>query len=189
MTTQTETNVQVGDRYAMKVGKHFSQVTVKHFLNDGGVEVETTSGKRMVVRDTGRLTPADDAGAAAGAPERTCYVCGKTARGAEKLLAVGQGFYRHKGCDPEDKAKGDDAKPQTTRKGGVLDAAAKVLADANEPMTAGEMIEKILNRGLWATKGKTPAATLYASILREMKKRGDEARFQKAGRGKFALRK
>jgi hypothetical protein len=34
---------------------------------------------------------------------------------------------------------------------------------------------------------KTPAATIYSAILREMQKKGDDARFRKAARGKFEL--
>jgi hypothetical protein len=40
---------------------------------------------------------------------------------------------------------------------------------------------------MWTTKGKTPAATLYAAILREIQKKGSEARFKKVDRGQFAL--
>ena len=36
--------------------------------------------------------------------------------------------------------------------------------------------------------GKTPAATLYSGILREIQTRGAEARFQKVERGKFATK-
>ena len=35
--------------------------------------------------------------------------------------------------------------------------------------------------------GKTPQATLYAAILREVQTKGTEARFQKTERGHFAL--
>ena len=34
---------------------------------------------------------------------------------------------------------------------------------------------------------KTPHATLCAGILREIRKKGDQARFEKVERGKFAL--
>ena len=45
-----------------------------------------------------------------------------------------------------------------------------------------------LAKKLWSTNGKTPAATLYSSILREIQKKGDQARFVKTERGKFALK-
>ena len=34
--------------------------------------------------------------------------------------------------------------------------------------------------------GKTPAATLYSAMLREIATKGDQARFTKTGRGHFA---
>jgi hypothetical protein len=37
-------------------------------------------------------------------------------------------------------------------------------------------------------RGKTPSATLYSAILRELKTKKNEARFRKTERGKFELR-
>ena len=40
--------------------------------------------------------------------------------------------------------------------------------------------------GFWTSpKGKTPHATLYAAILREIQTRGKDARFKKTERGRF----
>lgn len=67
-------------------------------------------------------------------------------------------------------------------------AAEQVLADTGKPMTCGEMIETMTAKGLWASPaGKTPAATLYASILRLIRAKGKDARFQKIARGQFAI--
>jgi hypothetical protein len=54
-------------------------------------------------------------------------------------------------------------------------------------MNVKAIIEAILAKKLWSTNGKTPAATLYSSILREIQKKGSEARFKKVDRGQFAL--
>jgi hypothetical protein len=67
-----------------------------------------------------------------------------------------------------------------------LDAAAKVLAESGEPMRCGDIATAIIERGLWATKGKTPGATLNAAIIREIRDKGKESRFRRAGRGLFA---
>ena len=76
------------------------------------------------------------------------------------------------------------------RRPGALDAAAKVLAEADGPMNSKEMIEAMAQAGYWTSPaGKTPAATLYSAILREINGKGKEARFQKVERGKFALKK
>jgi hypothetical protein len=68
-----------------------------------------------------------------------------------------------------------------------INAAAKVLAEKGEPMTCKEMIEAMATKGYWTTPGgKTPHATLYSSIAREIRDKGKESRFKKSERGKFA---
>jgi hypothetical protein len=63
--------------------------------------------------------------------------------------------------------------------------AARVLAEAGEPMTCQEMIDAMAAKKYWASPGgKTPSATLYSAILRELSK-GSESRFVKTERGKF----
>jgi len=68
-----------------------------------------------------------------------------------------------------------------------LDAAAQVLADARQPLSTKELVERMLAKGLWQTGGKTPAATIYSAIIREIANKGDAARFRKVDRGKFEL--
>lgn len=67
-----------------------------------------------------------------------------------------------------------------------LDAAALVLREAGEPLDAQTLIVRILERGLWKTEGKTPAATIYAAMIREIKAKGSSSRFHKVERGRFA---
>jgi hypothetical protein len=70
----------------------------------------------------------------------------------------------------------------------ALDAAAKVLGETGHPMTTKELIETMAKKKYWTSPGgKTPWATLYAAILREINVKGKEARFVKTERGKFAL--
>jgi hypothetical protein len=70
----------------------------------------------------------------------------------------------------------------------ALDAAAKVLVETGRPMSCTEMIEAMAARGFWTSPGgKTPAATLYSAMLREIASKGTHSRFVKADRGKFAL--
>ena len=70
-----------------------------------------------------------------------------------------------------------------------LDAAVQVLSEAGEPMNCKAMVEKMLAAGLWQTKGKSPASTIYAAIIREIAAKGDASRFKKTDRGKFVLNK
>lgn len=82
------------------------------------------------------------------------------------------------------------AKAAAPRRTSALDAAATVLADATGPMRTKEMIAAMSERGLWTSPGgKTPEATLYAAILREIATKGDAARFRKHDRGLFAARR
>ena len=70
-----------------------------------------------------------------------------------------------------------------------LAAAAQVLADAGTPLNAKDMVERMLAKGLWKTNGKTPAATIYAAIIREINAKGVDSRFEKVDRGQFQIRK
>jgi HB1, ASXL, restriction endonuclease HTH domain len=72
----------------------------------------------------------------------------------------------------------------------ALDAAAKVLTETRTPMTCQELIGAMAAKGYWTSPGgKTPAATLYSALLREVTTKGDQARFTKTERGKFDLAK
>ena len=74
--------------------------------------------------------------------------------------------------------------------GRIVDAAAIVLADAGKPMRSKDLIAEMAKRGLWTSPGgKTPEATLYAAILREIGAKGTAARFARAGKGEFASTK
>jgi hypothetical protein len=68
-------------------------------------------------------------------------------------------------------------------------AAAKVLAEDGGALNCQEMIDAMAAKGYWTSPGgKTPAATLYSAILREISAKGNEARFKKTERGKFAAK-
>lgn len=68
-----------------------------------------------------------------------------------------------------------------------LDAAAQVLADAGGLLSTKEMVERMLEKGLWRITGKTPAATIYSALLRHIQKNGTNSRFRKVDRGRFEL--
>ena len=56
-------------------------------------------------------------------------------------------------------------------------------------MNTTEMIEAMAKKNLWTSHGgKTPHATLYSAIIREIAAKGKEARFVKKERGKFAAK-
>lgn len=91
-----------------------------------------------------------------------------------------------KAAKAQTNAKGKSAKEPKVRRIGALDAAAQVLAINRDPMTCADMVTLMRDKGLWSSPGgKTPAATLYAAIIREIAKKGASARFRKVERGMF----
>lgn len=86
--------------------------------------------------------------------------------------------------EPEAPAAETAAEPKRTS---ALDAAAQVLQEAGKPMRAKELIAEMSARGLWTSPGgKTPEATLYAAMIKEIATKGHAARFEKVDRGQFA---
>jgi hypothetical protein len=80
-------------------------------------------------------------------------------------------------------AKAKPAAPNAEGKSklSLLSAAAAVLAESDEPLNCKRMIELAKERGLWTPgAGKTPEQTLYSAIMREIKDKGDAARFRKS---------
>ena len=76
-----------------------------------------------------------------------------------------------------------EAKPKRVS---ALDAAAQVLRKAAKPMTCKALIAAMAEQGLWSSpNGKTPHATLYAAMLREISAKGAKTRFKKVDRGQF----
>jgi hypothetical protein len=68
----------------------------------------------------------------------------------------------------------------------LIGAAAQVLGKSKEPMTCKDMVNEVIAAGLWTPgSGKTPHATLYSAILRDLK--SETPRFEKVDRGQFTL--
>src|SRR2546430_13582941 len=82
-----------------------------------------------------------------------------------------------------------NGKPKKTRKKSAeakakklsaLDAAAQVLAETGQPMACKEMIEAMAQKGYWSSPGgKTPSATLYSAITKEISTKGKESRLRR----------
>jgi hypothetical protein len=154
-----------------------------------------------VAKDT-KATPVA-AGGGATNPLEAHYRTQKDAAKAEKAakVAAWRKEIAEKGAKPDPELdaavkaaeegrrakKAKAAKPKGERKGGVLDAAVKVLQAAGKPMNCADIVKEALAKGLWQTKGATPAATCYAAIIREIGAKGKEARFHKTDRGMFEL--
>ena len=67
-----------------------------------------------------------------------------------------------------------------------LDAAARVLEEVGEPLNVKQIVELAEQKHYWKSPGgETPSATIYSAIMREISKKGKDARFRKVERGKF----
>ncbi len=78
---------------------------------------------------------------------------------------------------------------QGHKKMSALDAAVKILSESKEPLRTKEMIERMAANGYWKSPGgRTPSATLFAAMTREINTKGKSARFKKVDRGLFAAK-
>jgi len=97
-------------------------------------------------------------------------------------------------ASPESEPLQDDFEESLRESYSFVDAAEKVLQKFGDrrPMHYAAITEKALELGWLKTEGKTPAATMYAQVLTEIKKhrmRGTQPRFVKHGKGYVGLTK
>ena len=91
-------------------------------------------------------------------------------------------------ANAKERKPGGGKEAPTERKLSLLSAAAAVLAESDEPLNCRRMIELAKSRGLWSPgAGKTPEQTLYSAIAREIKAKGEAARFKMVSKGHFKL--
>ena len=136
-------------------------------------ESKPKNGKPKVA---GRELPSERMGVPPTTPDVDVKVAAAEAEGKTQSAA------------PATEAK---TRKKTVREDGTisgLDAAAKVLADAGEPLNCKTIVERAIEKGYWKSGGKTPSSTVYAAILREIQKKGDASRFVKAERGMFKIK-
>jgi len=202
--------VQVGAEYVAKVSGKLAHIRITGVNPHGGWNAVNVDTKRDVhIRGAQRLrrrvgpkpglskaeVGAAKAAVAGGGSTASGLAKDKLSDGVKKDLAA----IDQKLATPDPKLDADvkaaekaraekkakAAKPKGERKASLLDLAADVLREAKQPMDCKSIVEKVLAKGTWKTSGKTPAATLYSAILREVGKQGDKARFRKTERGKF----
>lgn len=139
----------------------------------------------MDTPSTTTLSPATEKLRKAALAEIGDRIAGKAPKGKAKKAAKGKGKpVKGKAAPKAAKAPKPKREPKA-RKLGCLGAAAQVITDA--PVTAKDLIAKVTEKGLWSSPaGKTPDATLYAAIIREIAAKGKDARFARGKeRGTF----
>lgn len=181
--------IKVGQSYEAKVSNRIVTVRIDSTNSHGGWNAtNTATGKRIRIKSAQRLRRAAGAEASTGRrPRRTAQV--ETA--APEInptveIITGQPLPETTGGQPAKPRRAKKVTEPKAKRVSALDAAAQVLADSDKPLRAKEMIDAMAARGLWSSpNGKTPEATLYAAILREIGTKGDAARFRKVERGQF----
>ena len=165
------TEVKTGQTYKVKVGQNSTEVKITRVNPKGGWEgVNVSTGKAMNVKSAGRII----------GPSNGCEPDAKNKDKAGKSTASAK---QSNTGEPVATVAKPDAKPLS-----LLNAAEIVLQAADRPLSCKEIIEKAVDAGVWEPgAGKTPANTLYSSILREIARKGADTRFKKTGRGKFVF--
>jgi restriction system protein len=69
----------------------------------------------------------------------------------------------------------------------ALRAVEQLLQNEGKPLHYREITRLIIERGLWRSDGKTPAATVNALLAVDIKRRGAQSRFRRVGKGIFGL--
>lgn len=68
------------------------------------------------------------------------------------------------------------------------EAAYQVLKQVGKPLSANEITSVALEQGMISTVGKTPSATMSSRLYVDVTRKGDDSKFVKVSRSKFALR-
>ena len=155
--------VKIGGEYYAKVTNKKVVVRIDAENASGGWDATNLStNKKVRIKTAGRLQ----------GPARTTEAASEPTTRAKKRVAKNK----------------SEASTGSENKLSCVKAAIKVLEESSEPLNTQEMIAAMTDAGYWISPGgKTPHATLYSAILRDLAK-GDESRFVKTERGRFTVR-
>lgn len=171
--------VKIGRIYYATVTGKKVQVQIDEEKNGGGWSATNLfTGKKINIKTAGRL--------------QGLVPKGKQRNGQAKITTDGNVTVvevpkaKSETISSTKKKNAPTSKPDG--KMSCIAAAFQVLTEFGEPMNAKEMIEAMETKGYWQSPGgKTPHATLYSAILRDISK-GDDSRFEKVERGRFVAR-
>jgi len=211
-----KSDIKIGTTYTVKITNRVVPVRIDAANPNGGWDATNLATKKKVriksaaklrgehrenmkataAADQENARPRDQRKASKDsqtASERAMNRSAKTKKSARttKTAAKGTSTTSNRGKSPEPATRTNARKSKrdsATKRKGILDFAAEILAKAKEPMSCKDIVEKAQAAG-WTTSGKTPHATLYAAIIREISKKGKDARFEKVDRGRFRIRK
>jgi len=165
--------VKIGGKYYANVTGKKVEVQIDSEKNGGGwFATNLATGKKIHIRTAQRLHGAVGKGKTAAKPQSETV--------ATEPVNTNPDIVPLKPKRVAKKPQDDQPKRLS-----ALAAAHKVLCEATEPLNVQQMIEAMTSKGYWTSPGgKTPHATLYSAILRELAK-GETSRFVKTERGRF----
>ncbi len=165
-------DVEIGSRYKAKVSNKIVTVEILAESPYGGWDAKNLStGKAVRIKSARRLR------GFAAKPNTVAPVAQKQPESSQPA------------AEPKSTHTGKPVPPEANVKPlSLLKAAAMVLEACGRPLGCKEMIDKAVDAGIWKPgSGRTPANTLHAAISKEIKTKGANSRFEKVGRGQFAL--
>jgi hypothetical protein len=182
-------DVKIGGKYYANVSGNRCEIRIDAEKPRGGWDATIlATGKKILIKNAQRLQGevVTRAGQAKVTTEENVTVVENEPAAVESFgespakVAVLKKPRKPKSAETQDAATGG-------KRMSCIDAALKVLAESPEPMNTQEMIAAMEAKGYWSSPGgKTPHATLYSVILRDLSK-GDASRFVKTERGRFTL--
>jgi len=170
--------VKVGGVYTAKVSDKVVPVRIDAVKGTGWSATNMATGKTIYIKSAGRLR-----GEAKGTAARPAAKSPTAATGAKCPAKSTTKAKPEKAATRAKQGETDGKKPSG------LDAAARVLAESKEPMGVKAIVEVAFAKGYWKSDGKTPHATVYSAIIREIAAKGKESRFKKVDRGRFTANK
>ena len=194
MNAMKKNEIRIGEQYTCKVSDKIVVVKITGENPHGGWDATNLkTGNAVRIKSAQRLRSAkfvDQKALDAAVAEKTEKKAQTKTAKAEKAVPAAEAPAAAADKSSEAQAPATTSEVKE-KKMGLVSATIQILKDgANAPMNVREMVEQVTAKGLWspARGGKTPAASLYASIFREIKQKGEASRFTQTDRGKFALK-
>ena len=185
----SESSFGPGDIAIAKFARYPAQVTIEERLPDGSWRVRTRTGATKVVR---RLESPDGLHVETADATATPATEEATPATAVSDTAVAEDEPSESATEAASEPTAPivpSAKAVPPTKLSLVNAAAAVLERSDEPLPVKAMIEQAKAAGLWSPGGgKTPEQTLYSSIIREIREKGERSRFRRGeAKGTFAF--
>ena len=183
--------VKIGGKYYANVSGNRCEIRIDAEKPRGGWDATNlATGKKILIKSAQRLQ--GEVGARRG---RTKDTAAANDTSVESEVAAVEAVANETSTSVGVLKKPGKAKPAKTesdesgeKRLSCIAAALKVLGESGEPMNAQELITAMQDKGYWTSPGgKTPHATLYSAILRDLAK-GDDSKFVKTERGRFTVR-